>query len=151
MILNSAHRAYMALALQEAQKAIKKGEVPVGAVIVNDQGIVAKAHNNVETKKNACYHAEILAINSACKALNSKFLDECMLYVTLEPCCMCIQAIYTSRIKKLFFGASITPYTKGLIDNSPKMLEVYEGLLEKESQMLLTSFFTSLRNKKTTL
>jgi len=148
MILNSVHKTYMELALKEAQKAIKKGEVPVGAVVVNDQGIIAKAHNRVESNKNACFHAEILVINAACKKLNSKFLDECTLYVTLEPCAMCEQAIYASRIKKLFFGAYITPYTKNLIDNSPKILEVYDGLLETESQNLLNSFFDTLRNRK---
>lgn len=137
----------MELALKEAQKAIQKGEVPVGAVIVNNKEIVAKAHNKVEERQNACFHAEILAINAACKKLDTKFLNECTLYVTLEPCGMCMQAIRTSRIKKLFFGASITTYTKNLINNSLKSLAIYEGLLEKESQDLLNSFFTTIRSK----
>lgn len=147
MLLNSTHKAHMELALKEAQKAMKKGEVPVGAVITNNQGIVTKAHNRVEEKQNACFHAEILAINAACKKLNTKFLNNCTLYVTLEPCSMCMQAVHTSRMKKLFFGASITPYTKNLINNSPKSLAIYEGLLEKESQNLLNSFFATLRSK----
>jgi len=138
----------MELALKEAQKAMKKGEIPVGAVITNNQGIITKTHNRVEEKNNACFHAEILAINDACKKLSTKFLNNCTLYVTLEPCNMCKEAIYTSRIKKVFFGASITPYTKDLINNSNKHLEIYEGLMEQNSKTMINKFFDKLRNKE---
>lgn len=151
MLSNPIHTSYMDIALKEATKAMQKGEVPVGAVITNDQGIVAKARNRVEEKQNSCFHAELLVINAACKKLNTKFLNECILYVTLEPCEMCIQAIHTVGIRKLFFGASITPYTKNLINSSQKPLAIYNGLLEKESQDLMNKFFTNLRNRQSLL
>lgn len=93
----------MELAIKQAKKAYKKGEVPVGAVIVKDGKIISKAYNLVEKKKNATLHAEIIAISKASKKLKNWRLIDCEMYVTLEPCSMCMSAIELSRIKKLYF------------------------------------------------
>lgn len=94
---------FMELAIKQAKKAYKKGEVPVGAVIVKDGKIISKAYNLVEKKKNATLHAEIIAISKASKKLKNWRLIDCEMYVTLEPCSMCMSAIELSRIKKLYF------------------------------------------------
>ncbi|GIX41319.1 MAG: tRNA-specific adenosine deaminase [Leptospiraceae bacterium] len=96
---------YLKLALQEAKKAYQKEEVPVGAVLVKNDNIIAKGHNLRITKNNALYHAEIVVIEKACKKLKTWRLDDCILYITLEPCLMCCGAIIQSRIKKIIFGA----------------------------------------------
>jgi len=96
---------YIEIALIEARKAYKKGEVPIGAVIVKDDKIIARAHNLRERRQNALYHAEILAIKRACRKLKSWRLIGCDMYVTLEPCPMCAGAIKDARISNLFFGA----------------------------------------------
>lgn len=94
---------FMELAIKQAKKAYKKGEVPVGAVIVKDGKIISKAYNLVEKKKNATSHAEVIAISKASKKLKNWRLIDCEMYVTLEPCSMCMSAIELSRIKKLYF------------------------------------------------
>ncbi len=94
---------FMELAIKQAKKAYKKGEVPVGAVIVKDGKIISKAYNLVEKKKNATLHAEIIAISKASKKLKNWRLIDCEMYVTLEPCSMCLSAIELSRIKKVYF------------------------------------------------
>ncbi|MEZ0323144.1 MAG: nucleoside deaminase [Hydrogenothermaceae bacterium] len=99
------HKKFFDLAYQEAVKAFEKDEVPIGAVIVKDGEIISKAHNQRITKSNALYHAEILAIEKACKRLNSYRLDGCSIYITLEPCLMCSGAIIQARISKVYFGA----------------------------------------------
>ena len=95
----------MKCAIAEAKKAYEKLEVPIGAVIVKDGKIIARAHNLRETKKQACAHAEILAIEKACKKLDAWRLENCEMYITLEPCPMCAGAIINSRIKKIYIGA----------------------------------------------
>lgn len=97
---------FMQLALKEAKKALLVDEVPIGTVIVYDGKVIARAHNLTEKKQSATAHAEILAIEKACKKLKSWRLDGCELYVTLEPCAMCAGAIASSRIKKVYYGAS---------------------------------------------
>jgi len=99
------HENYIKSALNEAKKAYSKGEVPIGAVIVKDGKIISQAHNLREIKRNALYHAEILAIKRACKKLKSWRLIDCDLYVTLEPCPMCAGAIMQARISNVYFGA----------------------------------------------
>ena len=94
---------YMKEALKEAKKALAKDEVPIGAVIVLEDKIIARGHNLRETKMNSLNHAEIIAIDKACKKLNNFRLEDCELYVTLEPCLMCSGAIVQSRIKKVYF------------------------------------------------
>ena len=97
------NKKFMELAIKQAKKAYKKGEVPVGAVIVKDGKIISKAYNLVEKKKNATLHAEIIAISKASKKLKNWRLIDCEMYVTLEPCSMCMSAIELSRIKKVYF------------------------------------------------
>ncbi len=143
---------YMKIAINEAKKAYKKNEVPVGAVIVKNGKIIAKAHNKKENKKISIYHAEILAIIKACKKLKTWRLDDCELYVTLEPCLMCAGAIIQSRITKLYF--SITNEKFGYISSIDNILnkknnhkiQIQEGMYQKESQKLLISFFKNKRN-----
>ncbi len=142
---------FMLEALKEAKIAASKGEVPVGAVIVKDDEIIAKAHNMREQKQNVLSHAEIEAINIACKKLGSWRLDECELYVTLEPCPMCTGAIINSRIKTVVFGAFDN--TAGCIDSIINLCdyplgskpEIYAGICEDECSALLKNFFNKLR------
>ena len=96
---------YMIEAFKEAKKAYKKKEVPVGAIIVKEDKIISRAYNLRETKKNALAHAEILCINKACKKLKTYHLEECVCYVTLEPCLMCASALIQAKIKRIVYGA----------------------------------------------
>ena len=145
------NREFMYKALDLANKALKEGEVPVGAVIVKDGKIIAEGRNMREAKRNALSHAEIEAINNACKALNSWRLDDCEMYVTLEPCPMCAGAIINARIKTLIFGAF--DLKAGSVDSVVNLLdypynhkvEVYGGILEEECQKPLKEFFENLR------
>ena len=108
-------------AYKEALKALKEDEVPVGAIIVKDNKIIAKAYNKKEHANLATAHAEILAINKANKKLKSWHLDDCIMYVTLEPCVMCVGAIIQSRIKKVVYGAK--SYQDGAIESAVKIFE----------------------------
>ncbi len=145
---------FMNLALEEAYKAFKIGEVPVGAIIVDNKTkeVIARSHNLVESYSNPIFHAEILAINEACKFLGKKYLLSCDIYVTLEPCAMCAAAISYSRIKRLFYGASDSK--SGGIENGVRFFtnanchykpEIYPGIKEDESSKILTDFFKALR------
>lgn len=134
----------MEIALNEAKKALAKGEIPVGAVIVKDNIVIAKAHNTREENQNALEHAEVNAIKKACEYLNNWRLENCDMYVTMEPCPMCCGAILQSRIKNVYYGA----YSKdngcmGTVVNLPKLLKnssltVYGGIMEDECTALLT-------------
>ena len=145
---------FMKEALKQAKLAEKKGETPVGAVIVKDGKIIARAHNLRESKKNALCHAEISAINKASKKLGGWRLIGCDLYVTLEPCPMCAGAIINSRIERVFFGAydkkagsisSVTNLFSLPYNQSP---EFQGGIMENECGEILTNFFKELRKKK---
>ena len=142
---------FMSLALEEAKKAYKKGEVPIGAVVVRDGKVLSKAHNRREHARRATYHAEILAIDKACKKLKDWRLEGCEIYVTLEPCPMCAGAIVNARIKKCTFGASDNSSSQGLTEKIFSDLrlnhktELEGGVLEKECACLLTSFFKDKR------
>jgi len=134
---------YMKIALQEARKAFDEGEIPVGAVIVCNGQIIAKAHNQTELLNDVTAHAEILAITSAQDYLQSKILDKCTLYVTLEPCLMCAGALYWSRVKKVVFGAFDKKRGYSQLTNKalhPKT-ELVTGILEHEQLKLLQDFF----------
>ncbi len=143
---------YLDLALKEAYKAKEKDEVPVGCVLVKNGKIIAKAHNLKEHKQNALAHAEIIAINKACKKLQSWRLDELTMYVTLEPCPMCAGAILQSRIKKVVYGASDLKYgalgsdsnlfNKNSLNHYP---EIIENIKEEECSFLLKDFFKTKR------
>ena len=140
-------------ALYEAEKSEKEGEIPVGAVIVKNGEIIARGRNRREKEKNALCHAEIEAINNACKALGGWRLFDCDLYVTLEPCPMCAGAIINSRIKTVYFGAyddkagsfgSVADFNRIPYNHKP---EILGGIMENECSEILSEFFKKLRNK----
>lgn len=146
---------YMKQALKEAQKAYEKLEVPVGAIIVKDGKIIARAHNQKETKFDTTKHAEILAIQKASKKLNSWRLIDCEMYVTLEPCSMCAGALINSRIKKVYIGAS--DEKTGAVGSVFNLLEDYtfnhkveyeKGVLQEKCESILKEFFKELRKIK---
>ncbi len=148
-------KEFMKEALKEAKKAYKKWEVPVGAVIVKDGEIIAKAYNQKETKFDTTKHAEILAIQKASKKLNSWRLLDCEMYVTLEPCSMCAGAIINSRIEKIYIGT--TDEKTGAVGSVLNLLEDYKfnhkveverGILKEECEEILKCFFRDLRKKK---
>ena len=143
----------MSRALRQAEYAYNKDEVPVGAVIVHKDRVIAQAYNQVELLKDPTAHAEMIAITQASSFLKSKWLKGCSLYVTIEPCSMCAGALVLSRIDKVFFGA-VDPKTGAFgskIDiNSLKLNhkpKVKSGLLEKECSSILQSFFKKKRKK----
>ena len=144
-------RKYMDLALIEARKALADGDVPVGAIVVKDGQIIGKGRNKREKDKNAVAHAEILAIESACKTVGDWRLDGAELYVTLEPCPMCSGAIINARIKTVIFGAYDTKVgSLGSVANFANMPfaytpEVYGGICENECREILSEFFRGLR------
>lgn len=146
---------FMKAALKEAKKAYDKLEVPVGAVIVKDGKIIARAHNLKETKFDTTKHAEILAIQKASKKLNSWRLLDCEMYVTLEPCSMCAGALINSRIKKIYIGAS--DEKTGAVGSVFNLLDDYtfnhkveyeKGVLQDECESILKDFFKKLRKLK---
>lgn len=145
---------FMHLALEQAHLAYQIGEVPVGAVVVKDGEIVGTGYNRRETDKNAVAHAELLAIDDACKRLGGWRLWECELYVTLEPCPMCAGAIINSRIKRLIYGAS--DKKAGSVESVVRMFDLpynhkppyTAGVLEEECSQILKSFFREMRSRK---
>ncbi|MCH7324035.1 tRNA adenosine(34) deaminase TadA [Solibacillus sp. MA9] len=146
---------YMQQALEEAQKAAALGEVPIGAVIVYNDEIIARAHNLRETTQNALTHAESMAIQQACEKIGSWRLEETTLYVTLEPCPMCAGAILQSRVPRVVYGAR--DIKAGCVDSLYRLLndprfnhecEVTEGVLADECGQILTDFFRALRERK---
>ena len=145
----------MYLALKEAQKAYDRKEVPVGAVIVKDGKVIAKAHNLKETKNDTTFHAEICAIKKASKKLNSWRLSDCEMYVTLEPCSMCAGALIQTRIKKVYIGTM--DYKTGACGSCLNLLKDYKfnhqvdvetGILKEKCEIILQNFFKELRNEK---
>ncbi|MEK4484006.1 tRNA adenosine(34) deaminase TadA [Psychrobacillus sp. FSL H8-0484] len=146
---------YMNLAIEEAKKAAAIGEVPIGAIIVYKDEVIAKAFNLRETTQNATTHAELLAIQEACAKIGSWRLEETTLYVTLEPCPMCAGAILQSRIPRVVYGARDAK--AGCVDSLYHLLndsrfnhicEVTEGVLSETCGSLLTHFFRDLRAQK---
>ncbi|GIZ16001.1 nucleoside deaminase [Capnocytophaga catalasegens] len=137
---------FMQKALLEAEKALAKGEIPVGAVIVVDNQIIAKAYNLTEHLQDVTAHAEIQAITAASEYLGGKYLTNCTIYVTLEPCSMCAGALYWSRIQRVVIGASDPKRGFRTIGGilHPKT-QFISGILEEECETILHSFFTSKR------
>lgn len=141
-------------ALKEAKKAYDNGEIPIGAIIVKDGKIIARAHNQKEEKNDATKHAEIIAIQKASKKVQGWRLENCEMYVTLEPCMMCTGAIIQSRIKKVYIGAmnerlgycgsvlNLLEYNK-----YDYKVESETGILQKECSKIIRDFFTGLRKK----
>lgn len=146
---------YMEQALKEAEKAYKKLEVPVGAVIVKDGKIIAKGHNQKETKTDTTKHAEIIAIQKASKKLKSWRLKDCEMYVTLEPCTMCAGAIINSRIKKIYIGAmdektGVAGSVLNIFEDYTfnYKVEIEKGIKKEECENILKQFFKELRKIK---
>ena len=138
---------FMKEALKEALKAYKKEEIPVGAVIIKDNKIIARAYNKKEEKLDTTKHAEILAIQKASKKLNSWRLTDCDMYVTLEPCSMCAGALIQARIRKVYIGTEDTKTGAcGSVLNLK--VEIEKGILKKECENILKEFFKKLRIKK---
>lgn len=146
---------YMKEAIKEAKKAQLIDEVPIGCVIVKDDKIIARGHNQRETKQSPIGHAEIIAINKASKKLKSWRLEGCDIYVTLEPCIMCSGAIIQSRINKVYYGASdpkggalgssINVLEANNINHHPK---VVSGILKEECSSIITNYFKAKRQSK---
>jgi tRNA(adenine34) deaminase len=143
---------FMSLALKEASFAMKHNEVPVGAIIVKNNKIISKAYNKVKLNKSNLYHAEMIAIKKANKKLKNEYLNDCIMYVTLEPCLMCAGAIYLSRIKKVVFalkdpkgGALVS--TNNVFESKELNFkpEICLGPLGNESRELLEGFFKTRR------
>ncbi len=146
---------FMNEALKEAKKAYKKLEIPVGAVIVKDGEIIARAHNVKEEKNDATKHAEILAIQKASKKLETWRLNDCEMYVTLEPCSMCAGAMIQARLKKVYIGTMDEKTGAcGSVLNLPKdykfnhIVEIEYGILQPECEKILKDFFKELRKLK---
>ena len=138
---------FMKKALQEAEAAFENGEIPVGAVIVIDNRIIARGHNLTETLTDVTAHAEMQAITAASNFLGGKYLQKCTLYVTLEPCQMCAGALYWSQISKIVYGAR--DLERGCINLKTKLHPktiISGGVLEEEASALLKRFFVEKRN-----
>ncbi|MEM7382902.1 MAG: nucleoside deaminase [Bacteroidota bacterium] len=139
---------FMRMALQEAERAYEAGEVPVGAVVVSQNRVIARAHNQVEKLQDATAHAEMLALTAAFNTLGTKYLPACTLYVTLEPCLMCSSALYWAKLARLVFGASDPNrgYRKLGNNSLHPRTEVCTNVLADESQKILQDFFLYLRH-----
>lgn len=145
--INFSDQYYMKQAFLEAQKAKEKNEVPVGAVVVCNNQIIARAHNLTETLNDVTAHAEMLAITSAAEFLGGKYLNECTLYVTLEPCVMCAGALNWSQIKRVVYGARDDK--RGFARCQPSLLhpktEICSGIMSNECQDIIQDFFKRKR------
>ncbi|MBA8778047.1 nucleoside deaminase [Staphylococcus schleiferi subsp. coagulans] len=153
----TSHQYYMSLALEEAREAAKKGEVPIGAIIVKNEKVIARAHNLRETNQNPTAHAEHLAIERAAETLGTWRLEGCTLYVTLEPCVMCAGTIVMSRVATVVFGAydpkgGCTGSLMNLVQDQRMnhRAKVIEGVLAYSCGEILRQFFRTLRQRKAT-
>ncbi|HMN25051.1 MAG TPA: tRNA adenosine(34) deaminase TadA [Ignavibacteriaceae bacterium] len=160
MLFSEDKYRFMYAALQEAERAFDEDEVPVGAVVVHNNRIIGRGHNQIEKLKDATAHAEMIALTSASNHIGNWRLNECSIYVTLEPCIMCTGALLASRISELYFAASDIKFgacgsVHNLAENSKTnhTIKVYSGILSKESEDLLKSFFgkkrVAVKNKLT--
>lgn len=149
------HERFMRQAYQEALKALDEGEVPIGAVIVKNRQIIARGYNRIESLSDATAHAEIIAIGAAAEACKTWRLNECTLYVTLEPCMMCLGAIMHSRISSIVYAADDPRYGaitsnpfKPTVEGSYKWFPEYTpGILKDDCSRLIKQFFSNLRKK----
>ncbi len=151
----STHERYMAQALKEAEKAGRKGETPIGAIIVRDGMIIARGHNEKELKNDSTLHAEMTAIKKASKKLGSWRLTDCDMYVTLEPCTMCAGAIIHARLRNLYIGTSdLKAGAAGSVIDVFRVeafnhrVDVIWGILEEQCSGILKEFFKELRARK---
>jgi len=153
--MKNPNEKFMREALKEAAKAALKGEVPVGAVVVHDGKIIGRGHNLTESKQSALTHAEMMAMGKAAKKLKSWRLNDCDLYVTLEPCTMCGGAIVLSRVWNLVYGTTDPKagavHSTAQVMQNPKLnhrVTVTSGVLKEECSKVLTDFFREVRRKK---
>ncbi len=142
----------MSVALDQAKLAFSEDEIPIGAVVVRGNNIIGIGRNMVEQKNNPLYHAELVAINEACKTIKDKYLYDCDLYVTLEPCVMCTGAIINSRLRNLYFGAFQPKFGAcGSVFNIPELnklnhkTNVFSGIFSDQSEELLAEYFIKKR------
>lgn len=138
---------FMKKALQQAELAYEEGEIPIGAIVVHENKIIGKGYNQTEKLVDVTAHAEMLAITSAEQYLGSKYLNECTLYVTIEPCVMCAGAIQWARFSRVVFGAEEpkSGYTKKSMNLISSKTEIVKGVLENECAELIKNFFLSKR------
>lgn len=139
---------YMRLALEEAKVAFSLNEVPIGALIVKDGKIISKYYNRKSLDNIATYHAEVLVIEEACKVLGTWYLDDCILYTTVEPCMMCTGAIIQARIPKVVYKATNNAF--GYLSKIDTKIEVIGGILEEECSNILREFFKKRRQENLT-
>ncbi len=146
------HSRFMRQALMEAEKALLHDDVPVGAVIVHNNQIIGRGHNQVEQLKDPTAHAEVIAVTAACETINDKFLTDCTLYVTLEPCPMCAGALVWSRVSKMVIGsldakagACGSVFNIASNDKLNHKIEILHSVLEDECSELLRRFFRARR------
>lgn len=145
------HEKFMKEAIKEAKKCLLNEDVPIGAVITCGGKIISRAYNKKEWKNCATYHAEIIAIEKACLKVKNFRLNECSIYVTKEPCMMCLGAILSARIKSIYFGAYDKKYGTGDLaqnNNFNHKSEIIGGICQKECEELLSNFFKKVRNEK---
>lgn len=155
MIFSEEIYRFMFAALQQAEKALEDNEVPVGAIVVKENKIIGKGYNQVEKLKDATAHAEMIALTAAANHIGEWRLEECSLFVTLEPCIMCTGALLAARIRTLYFAAHDTKFGAcGSVYNLAEdgrtnhKVKVYSGIHDEESKRLLNLFFTDLRNQQ---
>lgn len=148
----SDHNIYMAKAFKQAELAYEEGEVPIGAVVVLNNRIIGRGYNQTEKLKDPTAHAEIIAISSACATIENKYLTDCTLYVTLEPCMMCAGALVWSKIKTVVFGALDenaggcgSLFNIAQNQNLNHRIEVIQGVMEQDCSFLLKTFFKNKR------
>lgn len=141
---------FMKIAIKEAEQALKEGEIPVGAIVVSGNTIIGRGHNQTERLNDVTAHAEIIAITAASGYLGSKYLKNCRLFVTLEPCAMCAAAINSSQLSELVYAASDPKegYQKYSPDLIHQHVKVKSGIMAEKSTKLLKDFFTSKRKKQ---
>ena len=139
---------YIKIALDEAKRAFDLNEVPIGALIVKDDKIIATSYNRKSIDNIATYHAEVLAIEEACKKLGTWYLDECILYTTVEPCMMCTGAIIQARIPKVVYGTTNNAF--GYLSRIDTKIEVIGGILEEDCSNILREFFKKRRQENLT-
>ncbi len=139
---------FMQEALKEAQRAFSEDEIPIGAVVVLNDRIIGRGHNQVEKLNDATAHAEMIAITSASNHLGSKYLEECALYVTVEPCLMCASALFWSRIGSIYYGASDNRFGYTRLDKNifGEKVKINRGILKDECASLILDFFKKKRD-----
>ncbi len=141
---------FMNIALQQARQALEQDEVPIGAIVVANNKVIGKGFNQTEILRDVTAHAEMIAITAASNAVGSKYLSECTLYVSIEPCVMCAGALAWSRISKVVYGASEPKFGYSLTDEQiiSSKTEIVQGVLQEEAASLMTEFFKSKRQSK---